>query len=101
MGALGSVDGTAPLELGYLVSGASQYFDGWISNFQLYNTSLDAGQVQSLYAEGIGGAPIVRSILLDGGRSNGNSNDYSGNNNNGAATSVTYPSSWMSGYQGH
>jgi Concanavalin A-like lectin/glucanases superfamily len=76
-------------------------FRGSISNVQIYNASLDAGEVQSLYAEGIGGAPQALNNLIGWWPLNGNVTDYSGNNRNGAPTSVTYSSSWITGYQGH
>jgi len=73
-------------------------FAGSISNVQIYNTSLDASEVQSLYTEGIGGAPISAQYIVGWWPLNGNATDYSGNGNNGAPTSVTYPRSWTSGY---
>ena len=69
-------------------------FSGDITNVQIYNTSLDAGQIQTLYAEGIGGAPISPQYLVGWWPLNGDAKDYSGNNNNGAATSVVYTSTW-------
>ena len=75
--------------------------NGYLSNVQIYNTSLDAGQVQTLYSEGIGGAPISLPYLVGWWPLNGDVKDYSGNNNNGAATSVSYQSAWTSGYRGH
>ena len=76
-------------------------FNGSIANVQIYNATLDASEVQSLYAEGIGGAPINLPYLVGWWPLNGNSNDYSGNNYNGAAASVAYIASWTSGYMGH
>ena len=69
-------------------------FGGLISNFQVYNTSLSAAEVQGLYVEGIGGAPTRLQNLLGWWPLNGNSNDYSGNGNNGAQINVLYPSTW-------
>jgi hypothetical protein len=79
----------------------SNNFHGLISNVQIYNTSLDAGSIQTLYSEGIGGAPQALNNIVGWWPLNGDTNDYSGNNNNGAATSVAYPRSWTNGYQGH
>jgi hypothetical protein len=76
----------------------NQWFNGSIANVQIYNTSLSASQVQALYQEGIGGAPIDPMYLVGWWPLNGNANDYSGNNNNGQATNVIYTSSWTSGY---
>jgi hypothetical protein len=70
------------------------YFNGLISNVQIYNASLDAGQIQALYREGIGGVPIQLQNLMGWWPLNSNANDYSGNNyngqNNGAAFTSAY-----------
>jgi hypothetical protein len=70
----------------------------YMANAQLYNTSLSANEIQALYLEGIGGAPIDLQNLVGWWPLNGNANDYSGNGYNGQATGVTYTSSWTSGY---
>ena len=62
------------------------YFSGSIANVQIYNTSLSANEVQALYLEGIGGAPIDLQNLVGWWPLNGNANDYSGNGNNGVPT---------------
>ena len=46
-------------------------FGGYISNIQIYDTSLDAGEVQSMYAEGIGGRRKRFRTSSAGGRSTG------------------------------
>jgi hypothetical protein len=73
-------------------------FSGYISDVQLYNTSLSASEIQALYMEGIGGAPIRPQNIVGWWPLNGNAQDYSGNNNNGQASGITYISSWTSGY---
>ncbi len=73
-------------------------FNGTIANVQIYNTSLSASEMQGLYAEGIGGAPIDLQNLVGWWPLNGNANDYSGNNNNGVPTGVTFVSNWYGGY---
>jgi hypothetical protein len=73
-------------------------FQGNIANFQAYNTSLSANEIQALYLEGIGGAPIKLQNLVGWWPLNGNANDYSGNENNGVPTNVVYTSSWTNGY---
>ncbi len=83
---------------GYAGYGESEWFNGSISNVQIYNTALSSSDVQALYQEGIGGAPQDISNLVAWWPLNGNANDYSGNNNNGAATNVIYSGSWTSGY---
>jgi hypothetical protein len=67
-------------------------FDGGISNIQIYNTALSPAQIASLYAEGMGGAPIPSAGVVGWWPLNGNANDYSGYGDNGAATSVMYES---------
>ncbi len=91
----------------------AQYGNGWsfgssaglgtfasysLSNVQIYNTTLTAAEVLALYQEGIGGAPVRPQNLVGWWPLNGNPNDYSGNNNNGATTNIGYSSSWQSGY---
>lgn len=78
--------------------GAVYYFNGMIADVQVYNASLDANAVQALYLEGIGGAPVEPQNLIGWWPLNGDTNDYGGNNNNGAQTSVTFTGSWTSGY---
>ena len=74
--------------------------NGYISNVQVYNTTLSSTEVQALYLEGIGGAPIRPQNLAAWWPLNGNLNDYSGNNNNAApvGNGILYSSSWESGY---
>ena len=91
-----AVDPT-PLDIGYYNGGAS-YFAGQISDVQIYNTSLSTSAINTLYAEGIGGAPIDLQHLVGWWPLNGNSNDYSGNGNNGVPTDVVFTSSWETGY---
>ncbi len=73
-------------------------FEGFIANIQVYNTSFSANAVVALYDEGIGGAPVDIQNLVDWWPLNGNANDYSGNNNNGVPTHVSYTGAWQNGY---
>jgi len=76
----------------------NQFF-GNIANVQVYNMSLSASQIQALYQEGIGGAPIDLQNLVGWWPLNGNANDYSGNGDNGQINGgVTFVSNWWSGY---
>jgi len=75
-----------------------RYFDGSIANVQIYNTSLSANEIQALYLEGIGGAPIRLQNLVGWWPLDGNANDYSGNGNNGQINNVNFVSNWYSGY---
>ena len=76
----------------------NDYFNGVISDVQIYNTSLSQNEVTALYDEGIGGAPIDLQNLVGWWPLNGNADDYSGNNNNGVQTNVVFSSSWISSY---
>ena len=73
-------------------SGTNNFYDGYISDVQLYNTALSTTQMQSLYAEGLGGAPLSNIGLIAWWPLDGNANDYSGNNNNGVAMNVQWAS---------
>ncbi len=80
-----------PLYIGYTPSDAAPlYFNGIISNIQVYNSSLTTPQVQTLYQRGISGLPIANNGLAGWWPLNGNANDYSGFNNNGVPTGITY-----------
>jgi hypothetical protein len=76
------------------IGGGTTYYTGSISNVQIYNSSLSSSQVQALYQEGIGGAPVDPSHLVGWWPLNGDTKDYSGNGNNGAATAITYVSQY-------
>jgi len=76
----------------------SLVLNGKISNVQIYNTSLSANDIQALYLEGIGGAPIDLQHLVGWWPLNGNANDYSGNGNNGVPSNVIFVSNWYNGY---
>jgi hypothetical protein len=77
-------------QLGTCGGGNSRLFDGQIADVQIYNTSLDASSVTTLYQEGIGGAPVDPSHIVGWWPINGDTKDYSGNNNNGVPTAITY-----------
>ncbi len=78
--------------------GGSYSINGSVANVQVYDASLTANQVQYLYQEGIGGAPIYLQHLVGWWPLNGDTNDYSGNNNNGVPTNIAFNGSWTSGY---
>jgi hypothetical protein len=65
-----------------------------ISNLQIYNTTLDASSIATLYQEGIGGAPVNPQYLIGWWPLNGDTKDYSGNNNNGAQIAITFVSQY-------
>ena len=98
---LGGTDlsGTIPFALseGFQIGYSGEGINSQIANIQFYNTSLSQPEVQTLYTEGIGGAPINVNNLVSWWPLNGNGNDYSGNNY-GLPAGLTYTSAWTSGY---
>lgn len=70
----------------------------YLSNLQVYNSSLSASEVKSLYLEGIGGAPVKPQNLVGWWPLNGDVKDYSGDLNNGVPNGVTFTSTWENGY---
>jgi len=86
------------LYIGGLYGYGPSYYKGLIANVQIYNTSLSANEIQALYLEGIGGAPIDLQHLVTWWPLNGNANDYSGNGNNGQINNVNFVSNWYSSY---
>ena len=74
------------------------FYNGLLANIQIYNTSLSQNDINTIYDEGIGGSPIDITNLVGWWPLNGNAQDYSGNQNNGASSGVTYTSAWTSGY---
>jgi len=84
------------LYLGSALGGTAGFrvFNGLLSNVQLYNASLTANQIQALYLEGIGGAPMKLQNLAGWWPLNGNANDYSGNGNNGVPSNVVFTSQY-------
>jgi len=89
---------SGPLQIGPAISNGNDALNGMITNVQIYNTSLSANDIQTLYLEGIGGAPIDLQNLVGWWPLNGNANDYSGNGNNGVPSNVIFVSNWYSGY---
>ncbi len=73
-------------------------FTGDIADVQLYNTSLSTNDIQALYYEGIGGAPINTQNLVGWWPLNGNANDYSGNKHNGVENNIQYTTGWTANY---
>ncbi len=91
--------GISDFNIGSYEPQCADEFNGTISNVQLYNGSLSANDILSLYQEGIGGAPMNLQNLVGWWPLNGNANDYSGNNYNGkTASNDIYLSDWESGY---
>ena len=94
----GTVWSNISVAIGYNPYYKGDYVKGDISNVQIYNVSLSANDVEQLYLEGIGGAPIDPVHIVAWWPLNGNAQDYSGNSNNGNSTGVSYTAAWTSGY---
>jgi hypothetical protein len=90
---------TFPWVIGYEKAWTS-YFNGWISNVQIYNTSFSTNQVSTLYQEGIGGAPTELLYLVAWWPLNENGNDYSSNNYNTTPSGIDYLTNWSTTYPG-
>ena len=96
-GATQNTDNSGDLQIGCW--GGGQCWGGNIANLQIYNTSLSSNEIQYLYSEGIGGAPVNLEYLVGWWPLNGNANDYSGDNINGVPNGgMTYTNQWVSGY---
>ena len=65
---------------------------GYEANLQVYNTALSISQIQNLYSEGRGGAPIPNAGLVGWWPLDGNANDYSGNGDIGVNSGVAFVS---------
>ncbi len=83
---------------GFTGYGEAEWFNGSESNIQIYNTSLSPNDINALYLEGIGGAPVNLRNLVGWWPLNGNANDYSGNGNNGQAVNGIFTNAWENGY---
>jgi hypothetical protein len=89
------VPSTNSLSIGTLWWGApSLYFNGFIANVQIYNASLTAEDVLTLYNRGIGGAPVQLRSIVGWWPLNGDAKDYSGNNKNGVQIGMSYASQY-------
>jgi hypothetical protein len=95
--AAGSGAGIAPLTPFKLAIGKNppngadyEYFNGIMSNVQIYNITLSSQQILSLYKQGIGAAPLLPQNTISWYPLNGDANDYSGNGNSGYPGFVSY-----------
>lgn len=91
-----TITGTVPNTT--ITSAVLGNWPGDLANVQIYNTTLSANDIQALYIEGIGGAPLVLQDLVAWWPLNGNPVDYSGDNFTGTISTLTFTSSWTSGY---
>lgn len=74
------------------------FYLGQISNVQIYNASLPGYQVEYLWYEGIGGAPVDPGATAGWWPLNGNAGDYSINNLQSTINNVTFINTWQSSY---
>ncbi len=70
------------------VDASSYFFNGVITNVQVYNTSLSAEEVASVYKEWMSGAPLPIPNTVGWWQLNGDTMDYSGNYNNGVPVNI-------------
>lgn len=63
---------------------------GSVAGIQIYGSALTTSEIAQLYSNGIGSTPITGQDLLGWWPLADNTNDYSGNGNNGIATNVIY-----------
>ncbi len=77
-------------EIGAYSNPPGTFFQGSISNLQVYGTALTVAQASQLYKEGITGIPVSTANLVGWWPLNGNTNDYSGSVNNGVPTNMIY-----------
>ncbi len=68
----------------------SAFFNGMISDVQLYSSGLEANQLLSEYLGGVQGLPTATQNAIAWWPLNGNSNDYSGGDNTAIAGNVAY-----------
>ncbi len=97
------ISSVIPPQLGdwYMVCNCESFsgYNGYLSDVQIYNASLDSNSIMALYEEGIGGAPIAIYKLDAWWPLNGDANDYSGNGNSGEPTNTIFSGSWISDYR--
>ena len=74
--------------------GVGSTIDGFVADFQYYNSSLTASQVQQLYAEGLTGTPLSGQKLEIWWPLNGTAKDYSGYGLDGTPTAITFTSNY-------
>ncbi len=81
---------SSPLQFGCCKGGQNAFFNGSVADVQIYNAALSQNQIQQVYSEGLGGAPISINALVGWWPLAGNSNDASGNGNSGVENNVSF-----------
>ncbi len=70
--------------------GTGNYLNVSLANVQVYNAILTTQQAYKLYQDGVEALPATGENIIGWYPLNGNANDYSGNGNNGAVSSVYF-----------
>ncbi len=83
---------------GFSGYGEAEWFNGTISNVQVYNSTLTPSDIQVLYKEGINGVPIDLQSLVGWWPLDGNANDSSGDNLNGYVYNSYFSNAWINRY---
>jgi hypothetical protein len=65
-------------------------FMGNLANYQFYNNTISASQIQQIYSKGMGGAPIYGPNLVGWWPLDATVNDTSGNGNNGRSVNMSF-----------
>lgn len=76
----------------------NNYFNGYISNVQLYNSAISANDINYVYLEGVGGIPLNIVNLVGWWPLNGDVTDYSGNNYFGTSNNIISATDWYNTY---
>ncbi len=96
---VGPIPAGTYLNLGILTQGCHDAADGYMANMQIYNSSLSANQIATLYKNGIGSPPVQLSNLVGWWPLNGDANDYSGNGYHAQIyNNVSFTEAWTNYY---
>lgn len=74
----------------YADGGNYYYYNGLLDDLAIFNVALSADQIKELYEGRFIGEAWPQSGLVAGYHLNGSSTDFSGNNNHGTDTAITY-----------
>ncbi len=86
------------ISTGYSGYGEAEWFNGDLANVQIYNESLTPQDIMDMYINGIGGPPLALQSLVGWWPLNGDTNDYSGNSENGYIYNNAFSGSWVQNY---
>ncbi len=83
-----SAESNTPISIGKQYTGYG--YGGYMTDVQIYNSTLDQSEIESIYQRGINATPVNTNSLVVWLPLDGNANDYSGDNNNGVPYNITY-----------